>query len=114
PLAPFLDIGWSGSSPGPGGGPPPPISLGASYPNPFDNSTTIRYDLGQDGRTTVTLYDIRGAKVKQLIDTDQAAGPYTLTWDGTNEDGARVASGVYVCRLRSAGAEISKRLVYLP
>lgn len=72
--------------------------LGA-YPNPFNPSTSIAFSLDQPGRASVVVFDTRGRSVRSLIDGPLAAGSHSITWDGTDEVGGRVASGVYHVRL---------------
>jgi subtilisin family serine protease len=86
--------------------PPPPTAfhLDASYPNPFNAGTTIRYELAQPSRVTLRLYDVRGRLVRTLLhDAAQDAAEQRIDWDGTAEDGRKLPSGVYLVRLRAAG-----------
>ncbi len=72
------------------------------YPNPFNAVVTLQYevpDLLQLQRVRVVMYDALGRKVKTIVDAPQAPGTYTVQWDGTDERGQNVASGVYLCRL---------------
>ena len=74
--------------------------LEQNYPNPFNPTTSIRYSLRLSSLVHLTVYDVSGRKVRQLAaSAEQAAGSYELTWDGTNDSGAPVASGVYIYRL---------------
>ncbi|MBI1936504.1 MAG: T9SS type A sorting domain-containing protein [Ignavibacteriales bacterium] len=78
---------------------PSEFALSQNYPNPFNPTTTMKYALAQDASVTVTVYNMLGQKVKTLVDLQQEAGYYTINWDGTNEFGGRVASGIYIYRL---------------
>ena len=70
-----------------------------AFPNPFNASTTIAYQVGEDGPVDLTLYDAAGQKVRTLVNADQRAGSYSIQWDGTNAAGEAVASGTYFYRL---------------
>ena len=75
--------------------------LKQNYPNPFNPSTTIEFTLPVAQRVILEIYDISGQLVKTLIDALKPAGIYKVDWDGTNEAGEQVASGVYFYRLRT-------------
>jgi hypothetical protein len=80
---------------------PTQFGLSQNYPNPFNPSTVINYQLAQNTHVGLMVYDILGQKVKTLINGMQQAGYYNITWDGTNDSGRKVASGVYIYRLES-------------
>jgi hypothetical protein len=82
---------------------PTEYALFQNYPNPFNPATTLRYALPQgfSGRVVLTLYDLMGQEVKQLLDEMQEPGYYRVVWDGTDNLGQGVASGVYFYRLRA-------------
>ena len=66
-----------------------------NFPNPFNPSTKIRYDLPVQRYVNLSIYNLLGQKVKTLVDEVQEAGRYSVFWDGTNEQGERMPSGVY-------------------
>ncbi|MFQ5510622.1 MAG: FlgD immunoglobulin-like domain containing protein [Candidatus Krumholzibacteriia bacterium] len=73
-------------------------------PNPFNPTTTIRYDVAAGGgQVTLRIYDVAGRRVRSLVNGSMDAGPKSVTWDGTNDRGRRVASGVYFYRLQAPG-----------
>jgi len=72
-----------------------------AYPNPFNPETTIKYNLHQDAQVTIAVYDLLGRNVKTLIDEQQAAGSYHTIWNGTDEAGAKAASGAYIIRMQT-------------
>jgi len=84
-----------------------------AYPNPFNPSTIIRYALPKEGEVTVAVYDLRGRKVKTLFGGFQSAGYHTVQWDGTNEQGQAVTSGVYLYRIQTAGKTQSRKMLLL-
>jgi hypothetical protein len=76
-----------------------------AFPNPFNPTTTIRYDLSEGTRVSLTIYDITGAKVRTLVDDFQTQGEKSVQWDGRNDQGRIVSSGVYFYRMQ-AGNEV--------
>jgi len=81
---------------------PKTYALAQNHPNPFNASTEIRYQIPEDGQVTVKIFNTMGQQVRILLDEDQGAGEYVVTWDGRDDGGQDVASGLYFCRL-SAG-----------
>jgi len=80
---------------------PQTSALYPNYPNPFNPSTAIRYDLSTAGRVRLGVYDLTGQRIRQLLDSHQPAGNYQLEWNGANTAGNTVASGVYLLRLET-------------
>ena len=87
-------------------------ALLAAYPNPFNPQTTIRYELASRTHVTLRVYDVSGAVVRTLVNGDKAAGSYSLTWNGRDDHGSAVSSGVYFYRI-SAGSFTDVRKVTL-
>ena len=87
--------------------------LQANYPNPFNRATQVPYRLADPGRVRLTIYNVLGQPVYNLIDEFQAAGPYQVQWNGRDRQGAQVAAGVYVAHLRYPGGVQTRRLLYL-
>jgi hypothetical protein len=83
------------------------------FPNPFNPRTTIRFSLAADGKATLVIYDVAGRTVRTLVDGAQNAGPHAVVWDGTNDAGRVLPSGVYWCRLSAAGFTSNRRMVVL-
>jgi hypothetical protein len=83
------------------GGDVPPAQplLAQNAPNPFGSMTKIRYATSRAGRVRLRVFDAAGRLVRTLVDERQAPGPHVASWDGTNNHGARVACGIYFCRL---------------
>ena len=84
-----------------GSGRPIAASL-TTFPNPFYTSSgpaTVRYEVGRSGEVSLTLYNVLGRKVRTLVDGVHSQGTFTTTWDGRDDQGRRVSSGVYFCRL---------------
>ncbi len=76
--------------------------LEPNFPNPFNPETTFRFGLDTPARVTLTIFDAAGDHVRTLVDgVRHPASTYSVVWDGRNAEGERVASGVYVMRLRA-------------
>ena len=80
---------------------PERFSLSQNYPNPFNPTTGISYALPRDVHVRLSVYNVLGRKVAQLVDEPQTAGYKTVWWNGTDEQGDQVASGVYFYRLQT-------------
>lgn len=87
-------------------------ALLAAYPNPFNPLTTIRYELASRAHVSLKVYDVSGAVVRTLVNGDKPAGSYSLTWDGRDDHGSSVSSGVYFYRI-TAGSFSDVRKVTL-
>ena len=70
-----------------------------NYPNPFNPETNINYSIPEEGKVELCIYNIKGQKVKTLVNETQIIGEHTVVWNGTNENNKRVASGVYFYKL---------------
>jgi hypothetical protein len=94
---------------------PVAFTLYYNYPNPFNNTTIIEYELTRMARTELTIYDLLGRRVVTLVDAVCPPGIHSAVWDGRNRDGGAVASGVYVYRLQidDATASGSKKMILL-
>lgn len=74
-----------------------------NYPNPFNPSTTIEFSIPETGRVRVSVYNIKGQKVKDLLNTEMTRGTHRLVWDGKDANSRNVASGIYFIKLESGG-----------
>ena len=87
--------------------------LEANYPNPFNAQTTLRYRLNADGPVQLDVYSLSGQIVRTLVDQTQSAGVYSVAWNGQDDDGRSVASGVYLACLKSAEAMLVQKMLLL-
>ncbi len=90
---------------------PEQFELGQNYPNPFNPGTVISFALKSRERVTLSVYNILGAKVARLVDDELAVGNYSVYWDGTDERGKPVASGVYFYQLTTPQASQTRKMV---
>ena len=93
---------------------PARFALHRSMPNPLRSGTAIAYDVPVNGaRVKLTVYDVAGRRVRTLVDGPQTAGRKSATWDGRDDRGTIVGSGVYYCRLEAPGYEQSIKITVL-
>ena len=87
--------------------------LAANYPNPFNNSTQIRYTLVTAGHVEIAVYSVLGMKVATIVDDEKGAGIHATRWDGTDQRGMPVSSGVYCYRLTVDGMAVDSRMLMM-
>ncbi|NKB69110.1 MAG: tetratricopeptide repeat protein [Candidatus Latescibacteria bacterium] len=92
---------------------PTAFHLFPNYPNPFNPSTLIGYQLGQAAHVRLRIYNLLGQSVRTLVDQVQAAGLETVEWDGRLNNGAGAAAGIYVVRMEAQGLVLSRKMVLL-
>jgi len=92
---------------------PSEFKLYQNYPNPFNPETKIEYTLKKTGHVTLHIYNVLGEKVKTLLDQDQPAGFYQINWDGKNDNGKPISSGIYLYKLEVNGFSEAKRMLLL-
>lgn len=88
-------------------------ALFQSYPNPFNPETTIVYQLPEAGHVSLKIYSILGQEIRTLVDDEKQAGYHRVIWDGRNDVGLRVESGMYFVRIESGQAFVRTRKVVL-
>ncbi len=96
-----------------GGETPGAYRLAQNYPNPFNPVTTIKFDIREKGLVTLRIYNVAGQLVRTLVNGELDAGSYAEDWNGLNDEGAKVASGVYFYRLEAGVFESVKKMVLL-
>jgi hypothetical protein len=84
-----------------------------NHPNPFNPTTSIRYELRRDADVTLSVYDATGAYVTTLAAGPRTQGTHDVTWNGTDAKGTRVGSGIYFYRLVSQGTTLTRKMVLL-
>ena len=89
------------------------FELKGNYPNPFNSSTTISFNLPQSGHTSLHIFNILGQRIKTLIDGELYGGEHEILWDGRNESGHTVSSGQYFYQVTMNGEVISKSMILL-
>ena len=92
---------------------PTEFTLKQNFPNPFNPSTTLRYGLPEDASVSLVIYDIRGNTVRTMDSGEQAAGWYEHIWNGMNDEGQPVSTGLYLTRLRAGSYTKTIKMLYL-
>jgi len=88
-------------------------NLGVNFPNPFNPSTTIRFDLAKNDYVQIDVFNIRGQRVKTLINEYHEAGRFSVEWNGTDENGRQVGSGVYFYQMRTSDHLETRRMLLM-
>lgn len=92
---------------------PSEVRLFTNYPNPFNESTWIQYDLAAQGDVSLDIFDLVGGKVINLVKSEKPAGSHRISWDGRHEQGNFAPSGVYLCRLQVGKTAKVRKMVLL-
>ncbi|MBD3257948.1 T9SS type A sorting domain-containing protein, partial [candidate division GN15 bacterium] len=112
----YLFSGWDGSTDveiEEDDGLPESYVLSQNYPNPFNPSTTIEFSLPTRSEISLTVHNVLGQVVRSLVTRELPAGRHRLEWDGTDDSGEPVASGVYLYRLQAGDVVEAKKMVLL-
>ena len=88
-------------------------NLSQNYPNPFNPSTKISFDLIEGGQSTLIVYNLLGKKINTLMNTSLNPGHHNIEWNGLDDNGQSVASGVYFYELRSGDFIAKKKMLLL-
>ena len=88
-----------------------PIHLFQNTPNPFTPDTRIAFELPVAGRAELKVFDVSGRLIRTLVNEKRPAGPHSVRWDGCDDTGAAVASGVYFYTLTAPGVDENRRMI---
>jgi len=94
---------------------PKAFALSQNFPNPFNPSTTIAFDIpeGQKVHVTLNVYNMRGQLVRSLVNEVRNEGAYQIQWDGMDNNGGKVSSGVYFYRIKAGDFSNTRKMVIL-
>ncbi|MEW5922800.1 MAG: T9SS type A sorting domain-containing protein [Candidatus Zixiibacteriota bacterium] len=92
---------------------PAEFNLRANYPNPFNSCTVIEYSLPSKSPVTIAIYNLLGQKVRTLVKMEQAAGNYSIIWDGMDNIGEQVSSGIYFYRMETDQFTQTRKMILL-
>ena len=109
--SPFTLLQPGGTTDAPGRTIPREVFLAPVAPNPVRGAATLRFGLPREGDVELALFDSQGRRMRVLVSGEQPAGEFDLRWDGRDESGRPIASGLYFVRLRTGGRTITQRLV---
>jgi hypothetical protein len=89
------------------------IIIHQNYPNPFNPVTTLRYGLPEEAHVQITIYDMMGRIINNLVSSQQTAGYKSLLWNATNNAGQPVSAGIYLYTIEAGWGRESKKMVLL-
>ena len=92
---------------------PTSFKLYQNYPNPFNSSTTIEYSIPQNAKVTFKIFSITGREIRVLVDEVQHAGRKRISWDGRNQGGRLLPSGLYLSKLFSDGHLTTQKMLFI-
>ena len=92
---------------------PTTFALKQNYPNPFNPTTQIRFEMPSSQLVKLSVFNVLGQKVKTLVNKQLSAGKYSFEWDGTNESGNLVSSGVYFYRFETPAFTQVHKMMYI-
>jgi hypothetical protein len=92
----------------------PVLRVDTLAPNPFTAATALTYSLPSALPVRITVYDVRGRRVRLLADGVEAAGAHRAEWDGTADEGGRVAAGLYLLRVETGRRSLTRKVVFSP
>jgi hypothetical protein len=84
-----------------------------NYPNPFNPKTIISFSLAEAGNVSLEIYNVKGQKVKTLINKEFELGQHQISWEGTDDDGKLVSSGVYCYKMKSGNYTSTKKMILM-
>jgi len=92
---------------------PTDMNLLQNYPNPFNPETNISFQVPNSGQVSLDIYNIKGQKVKTLVNDKLNAGRHTIVWNGRDDSNKQVASGIYLYKLRSGKYSSTKKMILM-
>ena len=92
---------------------PEEYALSQNYPNPFNPTTKMNYQLPKRSRVIISIYNIVGQEVRTLLNEDQDYGVHSITWNGVDQYGKSMATGVYFARLSTGSFSQTKKMLLL-
>ncbi|MBA7582920.1 hypothetical protein ES708_24858 [subsurface metagenome] len=92
---------------------PEQVLLKTPYPNPFNPTTTIEFILPGEGFVDLVIYNIMGQKIRELVAEKMTPGVHSVVWDGKDDAGMAVSSGIYLLRLKAGNAVETKRMLLM-
>ena len=92
---------------------PTEFALQQNYPNPFNPSTQIQFALPTNSTVSISIYDVMGREVRQLVNKEVSAGYHSTLWNATNDLGSPVAAGVYIYTISAGEYRAVKKMILL-
>jgi len=88
-------------------------TLKGNYPNPFNPTTTISYSVRENTPVSIEIYNVKGQKVRNLVKSVKEAGEHTVVWNGTDDNGRAVSSGVYYFKMNAGKYSSTKKMIMM-
>ena len=85
----------------------------SNYPNPFNPNTNISFSIPNNSHVKIDIYNIKGQRVKELLNEPKTAGEHKVVWTGVDEKGRKVSSGIYFYRVRTEDSSVTKKMMLL-
>jgi len=92
---------------------PTEYALHQNHPNPFNAETVIKYQLPKSGKVSLKIYNSLGQEVRTLVDAMKEAGEFEIHWDGMDDNGSRVSSGIYIYRFQVNEFVSTKKMLFM-
>ena len=92
---------------------PNKFALAQNYPNPFNPTTDIAFSLDKSAEVNLSIYNMLGQKVRTLVNGTRPSGMHVLQWDGRDENGRNLATGIYLYTLTSGSTSITKKMALM-
>jgi len=90
-----------------------PFALQQNYPNPFNPSTTLSFSLAKSGQARLAVYNTKGQLIRTLVDSELPGGQHSVVWNGLDDAGRSVSSGVYLYKLEANSASQTRRMLLM-
>ncbi|HPM03779.1 MAG TPA: FlgD immunoglobulin-like domain containing protein, partial [Candidatus Cloacimonadota bacterium] len=87
--------------------------LNGNYPNPFNPVTTISYSIEKDDHVSIDVFNVKGQKVRTLVNDRLTAGSHTIQWNGTDDNGKNVSSGIYFFNMKSGKYTSTRKMILM-
>ena len=84
-----------------------------NYPNPFNPETTIRFNVSEPGSILIEIYNVRGQRIRTLLNKHIDAGEHSIIWNGQDENGREVGSGIYLYIMRMEDFSQTQRMILM-
>jgi flagellar hook assembly protein FlgD len=84
-----------------------------NYPNPFNPTTTIEYQIAKTSRVSLEIFDLLGQKIKTLVQNNHPSGVYRVHWDGKDQSGNVIGSGVYLYQLKIGNETLTRKMIMI-
>ena len=89
------------------------VKIYQNYPNPFNPSTSLKFDLQRREMVNITIYDLLGNRIKNLVNNHYSIGSHSISWHARNDKGQPVSAGVYIYKVQAGEFQTTKKMILL-